>query len=115
LLAGVQRFSLYGVWALMAFADNARVIASTSPDAWVDLDGDGTLSAGDAVQSFGVAVAGTMGRGAFVVFGDDAIFQNKFLDDDNRKLATNLAAWLSSGVAARREDGVDYRGALLAP
>ncbi len=97
LFAGVKQFSLYGVWAVMAFDDQARVIASTSPDAWIDLDGDGVLSPGDAVQSFGVAVAGRRGKGEFVVFGDDAIFQNKFLDDDNRALATNLASWLTAG------------------
>ena len=99
LLAGVKRFSLYGVWALMAYDSNARVIASTSPDAWIDLDGDRSLSAGDAVQSFGVVVAGTSGKGEFLVFGDDAVFQNKFLDADNRLLATNLAAWLLGGTA----------------
>jgi hypothetical protein len=114
LLSGVKRFSLYGVWALMATGDNARVITATSPDAWVDLDGDGTLSAGDAVQSFGVVVAGTSGRGEFLVFGDDAIFQNKFLDVDNRTLAANLAAWLAGGTA-RRGSGESSRRALLAP
>ncbi|HEY6007198.1 MAG TPA: DUF4350 domain-containing protein [Geobacteraceae bacterium] len=113
LLAGVRQFSLHGVWALMAFADNARVIASTGPDAWVDLDGDGSLSSGDAVQSFGVAVAGTLGKGEYVVFGDDAIFQNKFLDDDNRRLATNLAVWLNGGAA--REEGDANRQILLKP
>ncbi len=97
LFAGVTRFSLYGVWALMGFADNVRVIAATSDDAWVDLDGDRKLSPGDAVQSFGVVVAGTRGKGEFLVFGDDAIFQNKFLDSDNTLLAKNLSAWLCGG------------------
>ena len=99
LLAGVKSFSLHGVWALMAYDSNAQVIASTSPDAWIDLDGDGSLSAGDAVQSFGVVVSGTSGKGEFLVFGDDAIFQNKFLDADNRLLATNLTTWLLAGTA----------------
>ena len=97
LFAGVTRFSLYGVWALMGFADNVRVVAATSADAWVDLDGDRKLSPDDAVQSFGVVVAGTRGKGEFVVFGDDAVFQNKFLDADNTLLAKNLAAWLCDG------------------
>jgi hypothetical protein len=29
-----------------------------------------------------------------VVFGDDALFQNRFLDGNNRVLAGNLARWL---------------------
>jgi len=40
-------------------------------------------------------VTGTLNKGDFVIFGDDAIFQNRFLDDDNRKLATNLGKWLT--------------------
>ena len=94
LFEGVPQFSLYGGWALMNTADNTAVIATTSPEAWVDLDGDGKLSAADAVQAFGVVVAGKQGHGRFVVFGDDAIFQNKFLEAGNRALAVNLVSWL---------------------
>jgi len=36
-----------------------------------------------------VLVTGQVGNGAFAVFGDDAIFQNKFLYGTNRKLAAN--------------------------
>lgn len=94
LFSGMDHFSLYGGWALMNTASSARITASTSPKAWVDLDGDGKLSRGDVVQAFGVVVTGERGAGRFVVFGDDAIFQNKFLDDSNRQLAKNLARWL---------------------
>ena len=93
LFAGLTHFSLYGGWALVNTADNSRIIASTSPKAWVDFNGDNRLSKGDIVQTFGVVVAGRLGSGRFVVFGDDAIFQNKFLDDSNRQLAINLARW----------------------
>lgn len=94
LFAGMDHFSLYGGWALMNTAPSARIIASTSPKGWVDLDGDSKLSAGDVVQAFGVVVAGESGVGKFVVFGDDAIFQNRFLDESNRQLTKNLARWL---------------------
>jgi len=93
LFSGMDYFSLYGGWALMNTAPSARIIALTSPQAWVDLNGDKKLSKGDVVQSFGVIVAGKYGAGRFVVFGDDAIFQNKFLDESNRQLAINLARW----------------------
>jgi hypothetical protein len=94
IFAGIDHFSLYGGWALMNTAPSAKVIATTSPRAWVDLNGDQQLSKGDVVGSFGVVVSGDLGNGRFIVFGDDAIFQNKFLDNSNRQLAKNLARWL---------------------
>lgn len=78
----------------MNTAASAKIVASTSPKGWVDFNGDKKLSNGDIMQSFGVVVVGEIGAGRFVVFGDDAIFQNKFLDASNRQLAKNLARWL---------------------
>jgi hypothetical protein len=95
LTKGVEQFSIYGGWALLNTAGNVTIVAETSPRAWIDLNSDGTLGAGDAVQSFGVVVTGQLGRGRFVVFGDDAIFQNQFLKEGNLLLAKNLAAWLA--------------------
>lgn len=94
LFDSMDHFSLYGGWALMNTEPSARIIATTSPTGWVDFNGDKKLSNGDVVQAFGVVVSGEIGAGRFVVFGDDAIFQNKFLDDSNRQLAKNLAGWL---------------------
>ena len=100
--AGLRQFKLYGAWALMNKSDNAKVIARTSPTAWVDLDGDQKFTAVDVAQSFGVAVAGRFGDGEFAVFGDDAIFQNKFLEDDNLHLANNLVGWLTAAKQPSR-------------
>lgn len=94
LFAGLSQFSMYGGWALDP-GKTATAIAKTSPEAWADLDGDKKLSTGDAIASFNVVVSGTLGAGSFIVFGDDAIFQNKYLDENNSKLAANLADWLS--------------------
>ena len=94
LFSGIHSFSAYGVWALKPGASSSA-IASTSPMAWVDLKGDNIFSEGDAVGAFAVVVMGTLGKGDFVVFGDDAIFQNRFLDENNRKLAVNLGTWLT--------------------
>jgi hypothetical protein len=91
----VDSVAVFGAWALMNEHSGAAIIARTSPSAWVDLNGNGSLDKGDAVQSFGVAVAGQVGRGSFVVFGDDAIFQNEFLIKHNAVLARNLACWLT--------------------
>jgi hypothetical protein len=92
-LQGVKEFSLYGVWGLVNNNHSARIIAATSPKAWIDIYGD-HVQRPDNTASFGVVIAGEAGKGAFLVFGDDAIFQNKFLDESNTKLAANLAAWL---------------------
>jgi hypothetical protein len=94
LFAGIDHFSLYGGWALMNSASHVKVVAATSPRGWIDVNGDRKLSKGDLVGSFGVVVTGELGAGRYVVFGDDAIFQNRFLDEQNRQLAKNLARWL---------------------
>lgn len=96
LTQGLQRFSLYGGWPLLADGEGCRSIADTSAKAWVDLDGDSQHSAADATQALSVLVVGSLGRGEFAVFGDDAIFQNRFLKEDNIRLAGNLSRWLQS-------------------
>lgn len=95
LFSGISAFSVYGVWALDP-GPAARSVTRTSPLAWVDLNGDKVLSQGDAIAEFSVVVNGSYGAGSFVIFGDDAIFQNRYLDDDNRTLASNLASWLAA-------------------
>ena len=94
LTSGVEQFSFYGGWGLMNDGPDIKVVATTGEKSWIDLNGDRKLSTGDALQPFAVIVSGTYGKGRFVVFGDDAIFQNQFLDDNNSRLATNLAHWL---------------------
>jgi len=89
----IQEFSAYGVWGLINKDQSVRIVASTGPNAWIDLRQDKKQTK-ENTSSFGVIVAGEMGQGAYLVFGDDAIFQNKFLDANNKALAANLAAWL---------------------
>jgi hypothetical protein len=93
ILNGITEFSLYGVWGVMNLNNRARVIASTSPQAWIDLHHD-KVRTKEETASFGVVCAGDLGKGGFLVFGDDAIFQNKFLNANNKALAVNLAGWL---------------------
>ena len=63
--------------------------------AWLDLDRNRVYDAGgEPGGSWGVGVAGSLGKGRFVVFGDDAIFQNRFLEGGNEHLGRNLARWL---------------------
>lgn len=93
---GLEDFSVYGVWALRGTASHTEVLAETSQHGWVDLNHDNQLSSGDAMQRFGVMVAGKIGQGRYVVLGDDALFQNRFLDEANRQLALQLISWLAS-------------------
>ena len=93
LTRGVQQFSMHGVWGLTNRDNSVRIVASTGPNAWIDMDGDLVQKKG-TTASFGVVVAGNVGRGGFLVFGDDAVFQNTFLDQNNKALAANLADWL---------------------
>ncbi|WP_457574348.1 DUF4350 domain-containing protein [Desulfolithobacter sp.] len=93
LTRGLEGFNVYGGWALLNKKKNTEVVAHTSDQAWIDMDKNGKVSHSDAVQSFPVIVAGRLGQGRFVVFADDAIFQNGFLRDGNLDLARNLALW----------------------
>lgn len=94
LFAGLTHFSLYGGWALDP-GKSAKSLAQTSSEAWADLDANRVLSKGDVIGTFNVVVSGSLGTGSFVVFSDDAIFQNRYLDENNSRLAANLAGWLS--------------------
>ena len=60
---------------------------------------DGVQGEGEPSMSLGVLVAGKIGTGEFVVIGDDAIFQNKFLSDANLVLAQNISVWLKKGLS----------------
>lgn len=97
LTEGVGSFNLNGAWGVINYTPAGRVLAWTSPEAWADLDGDGVRGAEEPPTALGVLVTGDMGRGGFVVIGDDAVFQNQFLVGGNLRLARNLAAWLKGG------------------
>lgn len=99
LTEGLAQFSLYGGWPLMPMDNQVRLVARSSQKSWVDLDRDGRLTQNDAVGSFGIIAEGRIGEGSFLVFGDDAIFQNRYLDKANRRLADNLSRWLKGDSA----------------
>lgn len=94
LMQGIESFSAYGAWGLGSSREGMEVIASTSTRAWEDLDTDDLKGTDEKAGPFGIVVAGLVGKGKVVVFGDDAIFQNKFLEGNNLRLAENLIRWL---------------------
>ena len=104
LMDGLEKFAVHGCWALNATdkhgkEKHGRNIAQTSGRAWIDLNRDGHFNETYAMQSYGVVVAGTFGKGRFIVFGDDAIFQNTFLEKENIALGKNLVKWLHNKPA----------------
>ena len=94
LFEGIEQFKVFGGWAVFNTKNNADIIAQTSPSAWIDLNGNNKRDNNEGQQRLGLVIAGTFGKGHFVVFGDDAIFQNRFLSGGNVTLAKNLARWL---------------------
>ena len=94
LMNGLERFKVYGGWALLTDNKNAETIAQTSSSAWIDTNMNGKQDARELQRPLGLSIAGTAGDGSFVVFGDDAIFQNQYLSEENMQLGKNLARWL---------------------
>ena len=94
---GLSGFSIYGAWALLSTASHVKIVAETGERSWVDLDRNNRLSNYDVMQKFGVMAAGELGQGRYVILGDDAVFQNRFYDSDNRALSTSILKWLSPG------------------
>ncbi len=96
LFAGIADFNAYGVWALLDLDKSARSIGITSRQAWIDINRDKIRDpASEPLHAYAVVVVGGLGKGKIAVFGDDAIFQDEFIGDNNLKLAENLANWLA--------------------
>lgn len=92
--AGVKSFNVNGCWGLTNLTAASRVLAWSSPQAWSDMDGDNQQGPDEPPATLGVMVGGGLGKGGFLVVGDDAVFQNQFLSEGNLQLAKNLAVWL---------------------
>jgi hypothetical protein len=100
LTEGLKSFSIYGGWGLFPSSKSSVApVASTSKNAWFDMNNNQVRDANEDYRVFRMAFAGARGKGRYAIFGDDAIFQNRFMDADNAKLAENLARWLLPAVS----------------
>jgi len=97
---GLASMAVFGCFVVRSTVPGDRILARTGPRSWPDTDGNGRPSGGEPVGSHGVVVAGARGRGQFAVFGDDAIFQNRFLAAYNSAPGARLARWLAGGRGA---------------
>jgi hypothetical protein len=91
----IELINFYGAWGFRSPLKNPDVLARTSSHAWIDLNRNGRVEPGMELYLYGLIIAGRIGKGHFVVFSDDAIFQNKFLKNENFILAENLVQWFS--------------------
>lgn len=98
LFEGVAGVNFYGSWAVAGVKGGAEVIARTSKGGWIDLNRNKVRDEKvEPLGQLGLIAVASSGSGRVVAFGDDAIFQDRFLTGDNKKLAANLAAWLGGG------------------
>lgn len=88
----VKSVAVMGTWGIRATTDKARVVVSTTQEAWSDLNGSGKLDEGDAQGSFGVVGFSELGKGIFILIADDAVFANALIENENnKKLLENIS------------------------
>ncbi|TKX87536.1 DUF4350 domain-containing protein [Halorubrum sp. SS5] len=84
---GVEQLTLNKGTAIDA--GNATVVAATSPFAYLDRNGTGSLSAGDELGTYPVVTAESVGEGQVIAVGDPSLFINAMLSrPDNAAFAT---------------------------
>ena len=94
LFTDISHFNLYGGWALKAVNHAMVPIASTSSNAWLDINKNKQRDSQDHQLTADLIIHGAFGHGEILIFADDAIFQNRFIINNNKKMAKNLAKWL---------------------
>lgn len=94
LFQSLDHFTVYGAWALQPLSKYTRTMAQTNPSAWLDMQRN-QIRGNNPQGRFPLVVRGQIGQGEFLVFGDDAIFQNQFLVGNNLQLGKNLAGWMA--------------------
>ncbi|MEF8789288.1 MAG: DUF4350 domain-containing protein [Haloarculaceae archaeon] len=70
---------------------NATVLVRSSPFAYLDADGDGSLDDGESLEARPVVAVEPVGEGRVVAVSDPSVFLNGMLDrEGNRRFARNL-------------------------
>jgi hypothetical protein len=90
LFEGVKSLSFYGAFSVRT----PESYAFTSPRAWEDLNLNGAWEESEPRGKFALIGMAKYGKGYVLVIGDDATLANRFIgEEDNYKLARNLAEW----------------------
>ncbi|MDD5317869.1 MAG: DUF4350 domain-containing protein [Candidatus ainarchaeum sp.] len=86
--------------ALLNYPQNALVLASTSPESYLDFNGDLVIDGSDLKGPFPAAVAAPYGEGAVVAISDADVFTNDMLfRADNVAFADAVLAGYANGTA----------------
>ncbi len=86
----VDSLSFHGAFSVRA----PESYAFTSDRAWEDLNLNGVWEEGEPRGRFALIGIARYGKGYVLVIGDDATLANRFIgEEDNFKLARNLAEW----------------------
>jgi len=96
LTLNLKEFAVYGSWGLIPSNSDVSMLALTSTASWIDFNRNGEADDDEPKGPFGIIATGSLGKGVFVFFADDAIFQNNFLKGQNLTLAENLAKFIKS-------------------
>jgi hypothetical protein len=92
----VSVVKVMGVWALAA-RPPARIVVGSNENTWLDVNNDQQLTPDDIKGRFGVVGVHNVGKGTFVVSGDDAVFANIALaSKDNMQLFDNIVELMKS-------------------
>lgn len=94
LTSGLKSFAVYGSWGFFTENSNVKLVAKSSNNSWIDFNRNRIHDENEPKGPFGIIATGTLGKGSFVFFSDDAIFQNGYLKDENLELAKNLSKFL---------------------
>ncbi len=89
----LKRFFVYGSWGLKTQSTKIKVLAKSSSSSYLDFNRNGRLDNGEEKGPFALILEAEVGKGSFILIGDDTLFQNIFLTDYNLKLAENLAGY----------------------
>jgi Domain of unknown function (DUF4350) len=90
LTQGISAVKVLGAWGIAA-QPPSQILVGTSADTWIDVDGDGKRTTNDMAGKFGMVGLRQIGKGAFIISGDDAVFANVALaSKDNVQLFDNI-------------------------
>jgi hypothetical protein len=91
---GISGVAVMGTWGIREADKDAKVVVSTSDNAWADINGNDAFDNSDIRGKFGIIGVYESGKGKVVIAADDAVFSNALLGNEgNKKLVENIVRW----------------------
>ncbi|MBI4733596.1 MAG: hypothetical protein HY779_02040 [Rubrobacteridae bacterium] len=96
-MQNVKGIAVRATWAMQPLPGNpyeAKTIAFSAPNSWVDMSANDRYDIGEPRGSYGIIGVSTVGKGKVLIIGDDAVFTNFTINmASNRILCENIADW----------------------